>query len=327
MFSGWFFKSKKGAKKSKSARSVGPKWDPAKTLKTLQAIGVGCLAVLLVVGWWGGEKLLLEYQHERQVGRAPTLDDVRLANPPGWMSPQVEAELRVCVAEQLSADPLDRASLVRSLYALAANPWVEKANKLERWGQKVWVTAEYRQPVALVEQDGHYLLVDGMGVRLPGDYGQEQLSMVGLPVLWGVAEPSPQEGMPWPGEDLHAGLDLLAFLRNESFLEQVRGIAVRDEQGQVRPMLLTSSQDGRVFWGKPPGVESPVEVPAEVKRQRLAAVYHQRGSIDLGGKRVHVYGPAIFVERAEPVGDEIIDLPSGKKPFSKTPTSTASRTR
>ncbi|MCC7406794.1 MAG: hypothetical protein IT442_01905 [Phycisphaeraceae bacterium] len=303
MFSGWFqrSKSRKTVNRSKPAKrsSVSPKWDPQVTLRRLMHVGVAASAVGLAAGWTWGERRLLSYAREHQA-MVPTARDVQLLDEPGWMSPLVEAQLRQAVAEQLGTDPLDRFALRRALAALHAQPWVAGAERVERQGQNVLVWATYRRPVALVEWRGAYYLTATSGHRLPGVYTGEQASRVGLPVLEKVSSPPPGEGEMWPGEDLRAGLDLAVFLEGQPFTEQVRAIAVHDERGQVRPVLLTRNPGGRVYWGRPLGQESPVEVDGQTKLKKLLAVYAQRGSIDAGGKRVHVYGEGISME----AGDE-----------------------
>jgi hypothetical protein len=147
----------------------------------------------------------------------------------------------------------------------------------------------------LVERNGDYLLVDEQGHRLPGDYTRSQAAAVGLPVILGVKAPLPTIGQLWQGEDLKAGVEVLALLRGQPYKEQVKAVQVRDATGGIRPILLTGDSGGMVFWGRAPGQEQPLEVDTSVKLNRLAAVYQQRGAIDAGGKQVYIYGPAVFV--------------------------------
>jgi len=270
-----------------------------------------------VAGWTWGERWLLSYAREHQA-MVPTAQDVQLLDEPGWMSPLVEAQLRQAVAEQLGTDPLDRMALRRALAALFAQPWVDAAERVERQGQNVLVWATYRRPLALVEWRGGYYLTAATGHRLPGVYTAEQAPRVGLPVLEKVSAAPPDEGVMWPGEDVRAGLDLAAFLEGQPFTSQVRAIAVHDERGLIRPVLLTRNPGGRVYWGRPLGQESPVEVDGQVKLKKLLAVFAQRGSIDAGGKRVHVYGEGISME----AGD---DSASQTAEQSEAPTSAETR--
>jgi len=260
----------------------------------LKVLGVAAALGGAIGLWLVTEAGLSAYARPRLTA-APGTDRVVLADAPAWMSPLVAEQLRQAVADHVSSDLLDPQSLRRAVAAVGQSPWVRRVRSIERTGSQIMVLADYRQPVALVEDRGEYYLVDGQAVRLLGIYFEHQLPAVNLPVLRGVKQGPADIGEVWPGDDVQAGLELLAFLASESYASQIRGVAVRDAQGQIRPVLLTGRPGGRVYWGRPIGEGPPIEVSDEIKRQRLAAVDAQRGSIDAGGKQVYVYGPAVFV--------------------------------
>lgn len=297
----WLFPTNTQNRKRKSLRSLrrkshgsGPPWDPHRTLMALKVLGLLAVVVAAVFAWHWGRQSLMAYVRRHGV-QALTGADVRLMDVPTWMSQFVVADLCEVIVSEAGAPDFTRESLQRAMSAVAASPWVRKVNWLRRVGQEVWLSAEYRRPLALVESRGDYLLIDEQGDRLPGEYTQSQVKAVGLPVLLGVKAPPPAPGRRWPGEDVKAGVDVLALLRGQAFASQVKAVQVRDTAGQIRPVLLTGDGGGMVFWGRAPGQERPVEVDAQVKLSRLAAVYEQRGSIDAGGKQVYIYGPAVFV--------------------------------
>jgi hypothetical protein len=213
------------------------------------------------------------------------------------MSPLTHEELATRAAWAMEGDPLSPHALANVAAALEQTAWVRQVVRIERHsGSGARIVAAYRRPAALVERSGEYYLTAIDGVRLPGVYMPHQVDAVGLATVVDARDPLPHEGQPW-AEDVIAALDLIRLLESQPYFTQIRSISVRDEAGRIRPALLTGRPGAAVFWGRPLGQEQPIEVAAAVKLRNLDTVYRQRGSIDAGGKRVHIYGPAIFVER------------------------------
>lgn len=297
----WLFSKKRPGGKRKSLRSLrrkshgpSPEWDPHRTLMALKVLGVIAVMVGTVAAWYWGRQALLGYVQRHSVG-AVSAQDVKLVDAPTWMSQFVAAELCQTMAAEATGNRFSRQSLERMSAVAAANPWVRAVRWVRRSGREIWLSAEYRRPLALVESGGDYLLIDDQGFRLPGQYTQSQTRAVGLPVMLSVKSSPPPPGQPWTGDDIKAGVKVLTLVRGQPFARQVKALQLRDADGHIRPVLLTGDNGGMVFWGRPPGEEQPVEVDASVKLSRLASVYEQRGSIDAGGKQVYIYGPAVFV--------------------------------
>ena len=225
-----------------------------------------------------------------------TDDKVALVDAQPWMSRSLRQQLKQTVALQLSDNPLDGPSLAHAAEALAANPWVARVDEVRRTDTGVEVLGEYRQPVAVVESGDGYYLVDAQGVRLPPRYDASHLPQLRLPVITGVTAPPSEPGVLWPGDDLEAGLELSALLRDEPFVEQIERyeVGLRDDRGRLR-MTLHTTRGGMVIWGLPPGREMAVERSAATKIARLNNLYASHKSIDAGGKVVEVFGGAVFV--------------------------------
>jgi len=161
-------------------------------------------------------------------------------------------------------------------------------------GGRVKVIAAYREPLAVVESEQGYYIVDSQGVRLPGLYGREQVERMSLPRIVGVASDPPRRaGESWPAQDLQAGLSLVQLLAAEPYLYQIEAFDVseRDARGRIRLVLRT--RQGAVIWGLPPGQEHAIEPSAPVKLDRLRLLVQKKGSIDAGGRVVEIYGPVI----------------------------------
>ncbi len=296
----WHWMRKKfgvaGGKRGRRKSSASPKWDPQATLRGLQRLGVAALLLSVAAAAVWSEDQLVRYARHRPLPLV-SVDNITLVDAPEWMSPLTRQEVRSRVAHALIGDPLSPQGLQDAAAALADCPWVAKVWRIERdGGSGARIVADYRRPAALIEHHGEFYLAAADGVRLPGVYMPHQVPAVGLPTAVDVRDRLPREGELW-GEDVAAALRLVSVLEPQPYFEQIRAISLRDEAGRLRPALLTSRPGAAVFWGRPVGEEQPIEVPTHVKLQNLDTIYRQRGSIDAGGKRVHIYGPAIFVER------------------------------
>jgi len=298
---GWFSSKKKRGRRAKQSRwpiASPTQWDPQRTLARLKVLGViSCVACCVVV-WYYTERQLSAYASVHGYALTPQRR-VELINAPSWMSKMLEMDLSQLVLDQAGGDPMDRHGLERAGAELAANPWVERVDRIWRLAHgRVMVLAQYREPMAVIQGANGYHLVDARGIRLPGLYLNHQLEQLDLPLIVGVTALPSAEGRVWPGGDLQAGLSLQAMLADEPYKDQIRSYDVsgRDTRGRVHLVLHTDG--GMVRWGLPPGHEQQIEPDAATKKSRLAWVNRQRGSIDAGGKVVDLFGAAVFVHRS-----------------------------
>jgi hypothetical protein len=310
---GWFLKSnpKKSAAKQRRTRALGPSpWDPRKTLAAMQLMGAMGLLLAVGVSWRHLEQLLSAYAAENQTVPATANERVALLSTPVWMNKTLQQQLTDAAARELSTDPADTRSLPKLLDTLAKNPWVEQVTRVQRSPSgQVLVTAQYRQPVALVESPEGYCVVDAKGTRLPGVYPRHNIQRLSMPVITGVSAKTATEGSRWPGQDVQAALSLIRVLSDQPYMTQIQSFDVseRDPRGRIRLVLRTKL--GMIRWGLPPGDEQTIEPDASVKKQWLTNVYKTyRGSVDAGGKVVDVYGAAVFVH---PNRDAEIDQQAG----------------
>lgn len=299
---GWFLTNATPRRSRKTSRRTERRpWDPKRTLRGLKALGVAAAVGGLIAAWAYGERALRAYVAQRTA--KPVLHErIELAETPRWMSPALARELRTAVAFELGEDPLDGQSLQHAAKALSASPWVAQVQRIERLpGGRARVHAHYRRPVAVVETDHGYQMVDPQGVVLPQTYRVQELAAVGLMPIEGVLAPPPRAGTRWDDPQLDAALAVLRLLEPQPWYSQVKSIDAsgRDTRGRIRLVLHTAR--GQITWGLPPGQEQPVEPAAATKLQWLHQIYagsHQR-AIDAGGKTIDIYSAAAW-ERAQP---------------------------
>lgn len=320
---GWFLsrhkKTKRPRRKPATASSGGGAsagharpWNPARMLLALKLLAAAAVIVGAVVAWRYGERALLAYTADAHGGPV-AVDDVTLAHVPTWMrqSPWVSREIARTVADTVSSDPLDGASLRRAAAKLRENPWIAQVVQVHRLaGGKVVVEAAYRTPVAFIRANDGYHLVDARGVMLTQAYEPYQVSKVGLPVVTGVKQAPPRVGQPWPGHAVTSALSLVLLLERQAWSNQIKAYHVLSGNAAdvpalpgagVRLQLVTAH--GLVRWGPAPG-EEPVGHPgAATKLNCLASLVRQTGTIDDRGKVVDLLYGDVRVTDSAVTGD------------------------
>lgn len=189
---------------------------------------------------------------------------------------------------------------------LAASPWVATVQRVSKYVRPdpntgrdeavLQIEATFREPLALVEMSRRAYVVDSQGVLLPVEYGADYVNPAdpNMPMLIvGVAQPAPEVGAIWPGEDLAAGLTLAKYLRAAaadgrlSFRSSLKAIDVGNYDlgenafdGRLR--LRTILPRCYIRWGEPPGQEYPIEVDADRKLEMLRTLYATQGQFPDG---------------------------------------------
>lgn len=204
-----------------------------------------------------------------------------LASDPSqsWLDPRSRATLEGLALANLTDDPFDVHALANAQQALMSTGWFASPVHLSRsTDNTVTVIGQWRPPVAAVRFDGMDRLVAPGGVLLPLRY---QPDGSGMKLIQGVQSPLPDQGEPWIGGEVQAGLSLLEFLRDMPGANQIYAIDTSEYLTQRRLTLITT-RGGRIVWGGEPGAYHPGQAPASAKRDRLAGFYRDFGSIDTG---------------------------------------------
>lgn len=214
---------------------------------------------------------------------------MRRSHEPRWEFQDLPAELAPVAQPQLEANIADLFSgnwmdpgLCKSIAdRLESSGWVARVNHVRRRSDALFqISCRYRLPFVMVQQDRSFFLVDREGVRLPGAYAYDS----SFKLIQGVKAPSPDPGGIWPGEDVQAGLDIIARLEGEPFKEQLSAVLVQNFKGradarQCHIELATDRPGGRIRWGSAPGLEID-ENKASEKLAILRENYRQTGRLD-----------------------------------------------
>ena len=231
--------------------------------------------------WWGISRL--EAKVRDFVLRAQPEATFHFVDVPDQILGLAGNELHGAV-EVLRSRPWTEADLCKTLATrLAGSGWIKKVNFVRRSGEgRIDVSAEYRVPVALVQQKDLFFLVDAEAVRLPGIYGREEH----WKLVSGVGGDAPRAGEAWPEDDLKVALRLLALVDRETFENQITGVAVDNVRGRRDPRashveLVTARAAGRIRWGSSPGAEVE-ENRLEQKLAILRENFRRTGRADAG---------------------------------------------
>lgn len=251
-------------------------------------------AVTAVGVAWGLQRL---DHHVRSV-RPAVACTVEWVNLPPWLtlagSEPIRRDLDAATRLTPDTDVYDPGLCRRVGEGLSSSPWVAEVHRIAKQEDgRVRIAATFREPFALVEVDGIAYLIDREGVRLPQE-GRVELVEDHYWNDWfrlvGVSGALPSTGEVWPGDDLQAGLRLIAFLREATvrgevpFRSSLRAVDVgnfarREDpyDGQLR--IRTIHPASYINWGLPPHEEYDVEPPATRKLAMLRAVYADQGQL------------------------------------------------
>lgn len=191
--------------------------------------------------------------------------------------------------------PLDRQATAKLAAAFASHPWVKQVHRIRKLpGGKFDVDLDYRRPVAvfhltggqhwlseiethLAKQgyptesglDNLYFPLDGEGVMLPTD--QMTLEDTRKLIHIEVSEefPTGNEGTPFGNRRVESAALLARLLSAPAVASKVHVTKITvsgdPRANQVPQLELVTSDNTRLFWGSPPGMELPQERDARAK--------------------------------------------------------------
>lgn len=206
---------------------------------------------------------------------------------PDWVLAEVERDQ---LTDALRRRPAHDPELCRDLAAaLGRSPWIAAVRRVAVQADGlVNVRADVRTYLTYVVSDKMGYLVDRAGVRLPREEPRSRLDQYGMILLEGVKAGPPPPGQPWPGEDVAAGLKLVAYLEERcprgGLRESLKAVDVANYNGRLNRregwLRLRTLHPGRlIHWGKPPGEEYDIEARADRKLEHLTALYARHGQI------------------------------------------------
>ena len=303
------------AKKAKA--SVKPEVDRKARLKlALNVAGVAAFATLLAYGFQFSRRYADTH------GATPAAPPkVVFVAPPKWMNDQLRQRLEKAATPVVNRSSLD-GSLVKDTAAiLAAEPWVKEVRQVRReYGQSAGDTlvidCDFRAPVALVQDDAWFWMVDADGVKLPERFMRGELAKVAagqgllgmtLRVITGVHQPAPQAGEHWKGADLAAGLELAKLFHGKTYLNDIAMIDVgaidppRVSSGRRRnEVTLITKYNTQIRWGEPAQRTAfSVDVPVAQKMMTLERLWKEYGRVDAGRPWIEIrYDSVLYPTQA-----------------------------
>jgi hypothetical protein len=229
---------------------------------------------------------------------------VVFVDPPKWMNEQLRERLERVATPVTSRSSLDGSVVQDVASVLSAEPWVKNVRQVRRvYGQSagdtLQIECEFRAPVALVQDDAWFWMVDAEGIKLPERFMKNELAKVAnghgllgmqLRVITGVHERAPQAGEKWQGEDLAGALELAKLFHDKPYMNDVAMIDVAgvDPPGIVEgrrrnEVVLVTKFNTQIRWGEPMSRSAfSVDVPVGQKLLTLERLYKEYGRVDAG---------------------------------------------
>lgn len=286
------------AKKVKSVE-VTKKPDRPRLKFVLHAAGVVSFATILAMG----VRFSRDFA-DRTVLKPVTPVNVRIVNPPAWMNEEVRQRIVQIATPVTAKSSLDQDQVKEIAQILAAEPWVRQVHRVQRIygkqpGDTLEVDCDFRAPVALVQDQGWFWMVDAEGVKLPERFTKDELAKVAigrglekiqLRVVTGVHNSAPQAGEKWVGRDLEAGLELARLFFDKPFMNDVAMIDVGnvdpvqpDVAGAPNEVVLHTRYNTQIRWGSPIRQNGfSVEVSSAQKLATLERLWQEYQRLDAG---------------------------------------------
>ena len=287
-------KSKRNEGRSSSKRRWGELEPERRRWLLLFGGQVLAVVVLVVAVGWGLIRLDDHVLHQPRFSGSPQI--VLHQVPPG-----LETMMQDYLQPLTDVDWIEPTLCQRIAQRLDENPWIKSVQRVRRSNDgQIEVLCDYRQPVAMVQTAGSFVLIDQDQVRLPGQYAY----CPQYPLIQGVASRPPQAGRRWAAVDLAAALRVVRQISDEPFADQVTAISVHNYGGREDPYsghirLITDRAGGQIIWGSAPRDEV-AENLAEQKIAILRRNHQLYGRVDAGRAVIDISTfPDGFVTPAE----------------------------
>lgn len=218
-----------------------------------------------------------------------------------WVPPDVQRDLITSAQRALdhNPDPFSPDGLRRIAEAAAGSGWFDQIDAVRREAKNVIrIRATWRTPAAVVRSGGRDVLVSRKGEVLPLTFeegGSTLKAILGAQLNPIKVNGALVSGAVWPGDDVRAGLDLLATIATRSWSSQVQAVDVAEFAAKKQLVLVTKSS-GRVVWGGAVEDAIPGQVSTIAKLKRLDYIQAQFGAIDARHRIVEVAGPKVLVD-------------------------------
>jgi len=198
--------------------------------------------------------------------------DLSLAAPPDWVTPDIEKEVFNIPSLKQPFSLLEPEIARKIGKELEEIPWIKTVHAVRKYfPRKLEVEISLRKPVAWAQKRQVLYLIDADGVRLPRQCRAQDVKPISVPVIANVKGEIPEIGLTWNDEGLKAGLavaNLLDYSENP-VVRRVASIEPKITMGQVSNVIIYTSGNSAILWGKPPYAKNTMEQTTEVKMQHL----------------------------------------------------------
>lgn len=286
-------KSKRHKQTKRRTTRADPMWVERHARKLLVCSLMVAALLATLVGITVGMARLETYVHSAAAGRIKPV--IQFVDLPGEIDELAGAELAERLETHLTGPWTDRTLPQRLADLLESSGWVEHVNYVRRTGGGVFlISCRYYQPLAMVQKEEGFYLIERAGVRLPGVYRYDPTWLV----IQGIDRSAPPAGTVWGGADVRAGLDVAAMLLPEPMAGQITGVLVDNFEGRLDRRrthieLATDRAGGRIQWGSAPGRELE-ENSIQQKLAILRDNFHRTGRVDAHHPIIDV---SVFADR------------------------------
>lgn len=288
-------------KKPKAVKVKKPS-DPQRAARWRRIALHGAVALFLISLGTVGLRYLKHYVATRLAYPAEP-PKVVIINRPAWMSDFLANQIAAAVRPIGNHSAFDHQMLVDAYQMLKSDPrispWIKQIRQIRRAyqagpGDVIELDCEFRAPIALVQYENDFWLVDGEGVRLPDRFNVKQIPQIvygqdghtNIRVIQGVrAAPPALGGKKWVGTDLTAGLDMVKLLYGRKFAEEILTVDVSNFAGRKDPrqaqLVLVTRYLTQIRWGRPVNADDYfVEVSTAQKLEYLQRIYSEYHRVD-----------------------------------------------
>jgi hypothetical protein len=303
--------------KSKSKTPRKP-MDPETKRRLQRAFLAFSLTLLVVVSAAAGVQYAQRWV-DRKAARPSSPPQVVLKDVPAWMSDSLADQIVAEIKPTSASSAFDHQLLEDTANKLKRNPWVRQVLQVRRVfeqqpGDTLEIDCEYRAPIALVNWQDTFWLVDDEGFLLPEQYTAQQVPRIvlgpdhrqmNLRLIEGVEHAPPAPGSKWPGDDLAAAIDLAKLMCGRDYVNDVFKIRVANFDGRRDPresqIVFITRYGTEVRWGRPIGAKDFfAEVAPSQKLESLRQIFEQFGRIDARRAWIDIRYDRVTYPKAEP---------------------------
>jgi len=206
---------------------------------------------------------------------------------PSWAGPAVRDDLSVLPGIPQRFSIMSPGICERVADSFRQNPWVDDVLSVRKlYPRRILVELKLRRPVAAVQVNHRYYLVDDAARRLSRPIDRWSQSPGALPVIIASTEILPDPGEVWNNRGIKAGASVARTLldNRDRLMTRFAAIDVTNVDGRRSPVnsdiLLVTDRGTVVKWGRSPLlVNSPGELTPAEKILKMVVFEQKRGPL------------------------------------------------